>query len=165
MAKKTLPLRARETRVPDRKPGVYYTREIADRICEELKSGKTLRAVCRGEGMPSRTTVLEWRDADIDGFKRRHDEARVAGYMAMADEALDLADTSGKEAGEVAKARLQFDARRWLLSKALPKIFGDRVTLAGDPDAPIVVEDNRQPIDTFLVEFAAQKGVGDETKH
>ena len=29
------------------------------------------------------------------------------------------------------------DTRKWLLSKMLPKVYGDHLTVAGDPDQPI----------------------------
>ncbi len=30
--------------------------------------------------------------------------------------------------------RLQVDTRKWLLSKALPKVYGDKLAIGGDPD-------------------------------
>jgi len=36
----------------------------------------------------------------------------------------------------VARDRLRVDTRKWLLSKALPKIYGDKLALGGDQDAP-----------------------------
>ena len=39
----------------------------------------------------------------------------------------------------VNRARLMIDTRKWLLSKMLPKVYGDHVTVAGDPDQPIHV--------------------------
>jgi hypothetical protein len=29
------------------------------------------------------------------------------------------------------------DARKWLLSKLLPRTYGDKITVGGDPNAPI----------------------------
>jgi hypothetical protein len=37
----------------------------------------------------------------------------------------------------VNRARLMIDTRKWLLSKMLPKIYGDHLTVAGDPDQPV----------------------------
>ena len=36
----------------------------------------------------------------------------------------------------IARARLRVDARKWLLSKLLPKVYGDKLALGGDADAP-----------------------------
>jgi hypothetical protein len=66
-------------------------------------------------------------------------------YLKLADELLEIADDgtndwmrrTGKDGedlgwainGEhIARSRLRVDTRKWLLSKCLPKIFGDRIT-------------------------------------
>jgi hypothetical protein len=38
----------------------------------------------------------------------------------------------------VQKQRLQVDSRKWLLSKMLPKIYGDKIELSGDASAPLI---------------------------
>jgi hypothetical protein len=37
----------------------------------------------------------------------------------------------------IERAKLQVDARKWRLSKMAPKKYGDRLELAGDPEAPL----------------------------
>jgi len=44
-----------------------YTREVMEEICCGLASGKSLREVCRGVGMPAEATVRYWVSKDIDG--------------------------------------------------------------------------------------------------
>ena len=58
----------------------------------------------------------------------------------MADETLEIADDSSHdtitddEGNErfnsefAARSRLRVDTRKWLLSKALPKVYGDKIT-------------------------------------
>jgi len=119
-----------------------YTPDLAARICEELASGRTLRDVCRDEGMPPESTVRLWALRDESGFSAQYAEARQLGYMCLADELLEIADDGqndwmmrhGDDApgwainGEhVARSRLRLDTRKWLLSKALPKLFGDKL--------------------------------------
>lgn len=74
----------------------------------------------------------------------------------MADELLEVADDArndwmerhGEEdAGwvvngeHIQRSRLRVDTRKWMLSKALPKVFGDKVTQEhiGDPERPVAV--------------------------
>jgi hypothetical protein len=38
----------------------------------------------------------------------------------------------------VARDRLRTDSRKWLLSKALPKVYGDKLAVGGDPTSPAV---------------------------
>jgi len=117
-----------------------YTAEIASAICRRLAEGKSLRSICREEGMPAESTVRLWAMEDREGFSAHYTRSRELGYLAMADELLEIADdgvndTYAKEDGteivnhdHIARSRLRVDTRKWMLSKALPKIFGDKVT-------------------------------------
>lgn len=112
-----------------------YTREIADEICRRLAEGETLRAICRDMGL-SIGTVLGWVDDNRDGFAERYARARARGLEVLADELIEIAD-SGSD--DPQRDRLRVDTRKWLLSRLRPDRYGDRVTLAGDDDAPIGV--------------------------
>lgn len=118
-----------------------YTEELAARICERLALGETLRAICRDDGMPSHTTVLDWTKSN-EAFSDQYARSREAGYGLMADELLEIADDGrndtylideetgarGVDHDVIARSRLRVDTRKWLLSKALPKVYGDRQT-------------------------------------
>lgn len=125
-----------------------FSKTLADRICEELTKGRTLRDVCRDDDMPSEAVVRAWALDDIQGFSAQYTRAREIGYQTMADEVLDIADDGTNDyitiqtkrgtkvvldQEHVARSRLRFDARRWMLSKALPKLYGDKIALT-DPD-------------------------------
>jgi hypothetical protein len=119
-----------------------HSKALADRICEQLADGKTLREVCKGEDMPPEATVRRWVLDDREGFAAQYTRAREIGYQSMADELLEISDNgqndwmvrhgdddSGWQAnGEhLQRSRLRVDTRKWMLSKALPKIYGDKV--------------------------------------
>lgn len=106
--------------------------ELADAICDKLMGGMSLRAVCREPDMPSKTFVLDWADDD-EAFAAQYARARARGWHDRAELAVDNAQT----AEDAAKGRLAFDAERWYLGKMLPKTYGDRQVLAGDPEAPL----------------------------
>ena len=84
--------------------------------------------------MPSDVTVRGWALEDREGFFSQYARAREIGYPRMADELVNVADTVG---GDVQRDRLRVDTRKWLLSKALPKVFGDKLQLGGDGGEPI----------------------------
>lgn len=119
-----------------------FTKELASRICERLAAGETLRAVCRDEGMPEERTVRRWA-TDNKTFSPQYAKAREIGYQSMADEILEIADetafdTTKNQAGNdvadtewISRSRLRVDTRKWLLSKALPKIYGDKIEHSG----------------------------------
>lgn len=119
-----------------------FTTEVAARICEGLAEGRSLRDVCADEDMPAESTVRAWALEDREGFSAQYARAREIGYHAMADELMDIADNGmndwmerrGEEdAGWVAngehiqRSRLRVDTRKWMLSKVLPKVYGDKV--------------------------------------
>jgi transposase-like protein len=56
---------------------LVYTAEIAQRILRELTRGRSLRAVCRDQGMPPHSTVRQWVSDDREGFATRYRQART----------------------------------------------------------------------------------------
>jgi len=124
-----------------------YTPEMAQRICDELATGRTLRDVCRDEGMPPESTVRLWAVRNENGFAAQYAEARQVGYLCMGDDLVEIADDGRNDWMErqgddspgwqvngehVQRSRLRLDTRKWLLSKALPKIFGDKLDLSSN---------------------------------
>ncbi|SDV49205.1 terminase small subunit-like protein [Chitinasiproducens palmae] len=132
-----------------------YTEAIVDEICMRMADGESLRRICRDEGMPAASTVLLWR-SERSGFAERYARAREAQAQLLFDEILEIADNTsndtvpkvdkeGNEYGEmpnaewIARSRLRVDARKWYLSKVLPKVYGDKLELAGDKESPLTV--------------------------
>ena len=92
--------------------------------------------------------------ADEAGYAESYLRAKEAQCEAMADEIVELSDicregrtrikkaeggTETKIADMVDRTRLQIEARKWLLAKLRPKIFGDKLELGGKPGAPVLV--------------------------
>lgn len=123
------------------KKPVRYSHALADRVIERLKRGGTLKACCRDEGMPDPATILDWVVKDYYGFSDRYRAAREIGYMLLAEEIIDIADTQeiGEETTEgkdgltvkrgdmVRHRQLRIDARKWIVSKVLPKVYGPKL--------------------------------------
>jgi hypothetical protein len=125
-----------------------YSAELATLICERLASGRTLRDVCRDEDMPAESTVRHWAAINHEGFFAQYARAREIGYQCMA-ELLEISDDGTNDWMErdgravvngehVQRSRLRVDSRKWLLSKALPKVYGDKVQVGGADDLPPV---------------------------
>jgi Bacteriophage Sf6, terminase small subunit-like len=136
--------RAREIR-PRIGRATLYTAEIADRILNELMEGRSLVDVCDDPGMPSSSTVRLWANENREGFGPRYRRAREIGYHAVADEILRIADDDRKDliehrrenghiditpnAANVSRSRLRCNMRLWMLSKMLPRIYGNKLDL------------------------------------
>lgn len=107
--------------------------------------------------MPPESTVREWVAADREGFAAQYARAREIGYQTMADELLEISDdgsndfmlrkrgddeieTVNQEA--INRSRLRVDTRKWLLSKALPKVYGDRLVseVTGKDGGNLIIE-------------------------
>lgn len=144
------------------------TPQLAEEICDWIAEGGTLREYCRQEGKPSFKTVYRWIAAD-EGFAKAMEAARTTGFDAIADEALKIADTpqvgvietiGGKEGDLIRREdmlghrKLQVETRLKLLAKWHPKKYGERTTLAGDPNAPL-----NAPVIT-VVPYADEKDDG-----
>ena len=110
-----------------------YTPEIAREIADRMIDGDSLRSVCQRENMPHEGTVYRWI-ARHPEFRELYAHARELQAMRWAEEVLSIADDTTLEPHD---RRIRVDTRKWLLSKVLPKVYGDKVTLAGDPKAPI----------------------------
>jgi transposase-like protein len=58
-----------------------HTPELAQHILDQLSSGRSLRAVCRNDGMPALNTVLKWVRDDREGFAARYRQALRIGNV------------------------------------------------------------------------------------
>lgn len=130
-----------------------YEEGIAKIILRRLAKGETLNAICKTEGMPPHPTVRRWALDDVHDFSAKYTRARELGYHAMADELIDIMDDGrndwmsrqdgdGKETKvvdheHISRSRLRVEGRKWLLSKALPKIYGDKLALT-DADGGVL---------------------------
>jgi hypothetical protein len=86
--------------------------------------------------MPAASTVHLWVTGGSGAprqFSEQYAQARESGLLTWADEILEIADDSAElESGPaVQAARLRVDSRKWLLSKLMPKQFGDRLGIEG----------------------------------
>ena len=82
-----------------------------------------------------------------EGCAQQYARARDFGYEILADEILEIADDGTNDWMErqqrngsietvtnkdhLERSRQRIDARKWLLSKALPKKYGDKQTIDG----------------------------------
>jgi hypothetical protein len=91
------------------------------------------------------------RIATDESARARYVEAKATGCHAYADETLELqqrkppkiATQFGEKVdnGWVQWQRNVVDARKWHLAHLLPKVYGERTVLAGDPDNPLAIVD------------------------
>ena len=149
-----------------------YTPEIAQKMCEMLAEGIPLREICRQDGFPEWRTVYDWMyrdDAAGDrgvGLSAAIARAREIGYEALAEQCLLIADnpqfgqkqvmtdqgTATTVEDMLGHRKLQIETRLKLLAKWNPKKYGDKITHAGDPEAPLQVNNDAMALLTAAVQ-------------
>lgn len=103
-----------------------YTLETAERICEEIASGRLLKDLVSIEGFPCRNTFYRWLDENEE-FVGMYTRAKERAADTHVENALTCADDISKDDGNdsVQRSRLQVDMRKWLASKLSPNRYGD----------------------------------------
>lgn len=119
-----------------------FSQELADRICERLADGESLRNICDEDEMPNKATIFRWL-AKFPEFRDQYARARETQADSLFDEILSIADDGrndwmerhGEEdAGWVAngenlrRSQLRVDSRKWMAGKLRPKKYGDKIT-------------------------------------
>jgi hypothetical protein len=117
--------------------GSKFTQDMADRICEGIASGNSLRRVCLGLGI-NHATVMDWR-RDREDFANQYATARLSQVESLVDEILEISDDSSQDFIEtedgrtvadhehINRSRLRVDTRKWYASKVAPKLYGEKI--------------------------------------
>ena len=110
------------------------TSTITDQICQELMSGKPLTSICRNKDLPSLSTVHRWIDKH-PSFAKQILQARRVGTQYYLDKMIEELETvSDKDVGIV---REKLHHYRWLASKLLPSLYGDKQEVVQDTKVTI----------------------------
>ena len=124
-----------------------YSDGLAAALCERMCNGEAPTEICKDPKMPSFPTIMKWRfseDPKYDSFKVMYDEAQKIMWFYHADQMLAVSDDSRNDyidrynkfteetervldPENVQRSRLRVETRKFLLSKMLPKIFGEKM--------------------------------------
>lgn len=145
-AKKTAPKKAVKPVVAKTggRPPVY-SQEMADRLCEMIAtSSKSLRTICKEEGMPSVGTVLKWLKENTNGFLSQYARAKEEQADLLVEEMIDISDDGSNDFMTIVKndisyevenkewtsrSKLRVETRKWIASKLKPKKYGEKLDL------------------------------------
>ena len=119
-----------------------YSKENKDRIfneiCDQIQKGRSLRSVIKDEGMPDLSTFYVWLKEDEEKSKHYAYATEARAEMIFED-ILKIADDNSDDEivnedglpiinhDVINRARLKIDARKWMLSKMIPKKYGDKI--------------------------------------
>ncbi len=120
-----------------------YTDELAHEICRAISINTFgLGKLCQmNPHWPCRQTINEWR-LDHEEFRQKYYEARKFQIDLLAEDMIDIADDTcndtimrqGHDGQEKAyvnaewinRSRLRVDTRKWMASRLLPGIYGEK---------------------------------------
>lgn len=117
-----------------------YTQELANDICDKIASNSLgLRKLCaENPDWPNRDTIFTWLKSNGDFFDQ-YARAKRCQIETFIDEILEIADDASNDVDEnsqgeptcntefIARSRLRIDTRKWLASKLVPKVYGNKV--------------------------------------
>ena len=112
-----------------------YSSEVADLICQAIATSPIgLKTLCaQRPDLPPWQTIMAWLNR-YPQFQEQYARAKQQQMEVLADEILEISDANVLDASQVQHAKLRVDTRKWLMSKLLPKKYGDRldVTSSGE---------------------------------
>ena len=125
-------------------------KKISDKVFHLMESGIPCGKSCVKAGIP-KSTFLGW--VKPEGILAdRYAQAREDMIHTIAEEVLQISDAdpisivdqhgiSRYDSAAVQHQRLRVDSRKWLLSKMMPKVYGDKTTqeVTGANGGPLTV--------------------------
>ena len=120
-----------------------YSDELADEICSLVRDGLPIREIALFDGLPTDRTIWRWLDEKPE-FRQKYASAKEVQAERQAEELLEIADNGRNDWMErhqdgeavlvpdhehINRSRLRVDTRKWLMSKMLPKKYGDRTSI------------------------------------
>ena len=120
----------------------YDRHAITAMVCAQIAQGKSLRSILDADDkLPTVRSFLDWMGADGE-LAIQYAHARQTQYELLADEIVAIADENyttdehgvkerlSSEA--IQRNRLRVDTRKWMLSKMLPKVYGDHTKVTNE---------------------------------
>ena len=104
---------------------VRFSESVAQQILDQIADGKILPRAIQSVGLSMTSSNFIRAVLRNPKLAQAYDEARVAQASALAEQALEVADTER----DSARARNMIDVRKWLAAKLNPRQFGDRIDL------------------------------------
>ena len=151
MAKKVPKVKPKSSKAPPKKTlkkngrPSKYTNKLADKICQMIAQGQSVRSICAKKDMISMQTFFRWLRENNE-FREQYARACEERSYMHAEEIIEIADdatndymeqhdesdelTGYKLNGEnIQRSRLRIDTRKWLMSKLNPKVYGDKLDM------------------------------------
>jgi hypothetical protein len=110
-----------------------------DEVCDAIAGGQSVRHIATALKC-SPSGVLKWIDKQPEGrehyarAKAEMAEFYASELMAIANEPVPVSIFGTLDSGAVQDKRLRVDTVKWISSKLLPKVYGDKLDLTSGGD-------------------------------
>jgi hypothetical protein len=143
-----------------------FTEEIQSEILTQIAEGKSIRTICKQDGMPVMSTIFYWLNEN-ENFSEQYARAKRESADALVEDIIQMGDDILAGKYDPNAARVALDAKKWVASKLKPKVYGDKLDLTTDGKempAPIIAinalpdttkENKREIIDAEVPENTA----------
>lgn len=133
-----IPIEATPEKVA-RKDAIPFSQELADRICDHIAAGESLRSFCELDDAPCKKSVMRWLRQNPE-FSAQYARAREEQAESQVDKIIEIADDPTIKADD---KRVRIDARKWHAEKMKPKKYGPvtKTELTGIDGGPIQLND------------------------
>ncbi|HMY35630.1 MAG TPA: hypothetical protein PK511_09615 [Chitinophagales bacterium] len=141
-----------------------YSEDVIELLCDKIaNSTDGLKKICDSDDrLPGFRTVFTWlANPDYKDFQHKYARAREAQAELLADEIIDISDSSDRDyiQGQdgtltvnheyINRSRLRVDARKWKASKLYPKKYGERVEVENTGNMKFVITTKKRETDTL----------------
>ena len=111
------------------------TDEVQAEILTRISTGESLKKICSDKHLPNAKNVFSFIYTN-DEFRNKYEASRREQAEWLGEEIVDIADN---DTGDTQRDRLRIDARKWVMSKMLPKKYSDKidVDMGGEVDINI----------------------------
>lgn len=119
-----------------------YNDTLANEICDTISSSsKGTKKLCfEHSHWPCQDTLFTWLKAYPE-FSEQYAQAKICQIELLVDEILEISDDTSQDqyvnelgalvpnTPAINRARLKIDTRKWLASKLVPKVYGNKIDI------------------------------------
>ena len=110
------------------------TTSLSNNICQKLMEGKPLTQICQEKDLPSLTTIYKWINSN-PSFAKQITQARKVRCQTYLDKMITELETASHKDVPILREKLHH--YRWLASKLLPSLYGDKQEVVQDTKVTI----------------------------
>jgi hypothetical protein len=117
-----------------------YNFELCKEICDKLANGNNIIRILKSEtNYPTWSTFRRWKN-DNNELQTLYVKAQQDKAMSIENKLDDLEDLLMSKEIDPSTYNTLAQTQKWKMAKFYPKVFGDRIQHANDPENPITNE-------------------------